>query len=267
VALDLADLLARDPGDQAQFRYGTVVAANTNGTVVVALGGAQVTLPHLKHYVPTVNHNVLVLQQGQRLVVIGAFVPTAGVTVPDPPAPTPSQPAPKPPAPSTKTRITKTFLAGQTGCFRGGKWRTDTANQPHQGDWQGAYGRNTGAWFYGNSIASTLAGSKVIAAKIYMRRLSGGQFGSQAATLYTTPHPTRPGGSPTLLGSGTDLQGIPVGGSGWYSFPLALAQQYSAGTAKGLACWVNADDPYIVFAGLGDSRSSGALQLTYDKAS
>lgn len=264
MALDLADVLSSDPAASAGMLIGTVTVANTDGTVMVAIGGAEVLLHHLRDYTPAVNHNVLILRQGQRLFVIGAFVPAAATTTPDAPAPTPSQPPPTKPKPPTRTKVTKTFTASGTGCFRGGKWRTDTRDQPHQGDWNGAFGRNTGAWFYGSSMATTMRGAKVLSASIYMRRLSGGVFGAVSPTVYTTPHPSKPSGAPTLLGSGVDLHSMAVNTSGWFTFPVSLAQQFSDGTAKGLACWVNADDPYMAFAGLRDSRSTGALRITYE---
>lgn len=263
MALELADLFP-DPGSSAGLLIGTVTQANTDGTVVVAIGGAELTLRHLQSYVPAINHNVLITRQGQRLYVLGAFVPATVTTNPDPPAPTPSQPPPTKPKPPTRTRVTRTFTAASTGCFRGGKWRTDTGNQPHQGDWNGAFGRNTGAWFYGGAIASALRGAEVLSAQIYMRRLSGGEFAARQASIYTTPHKTRPAGAPTLLGSPATLDGLAVNRSGWLSFPVSFAQQLSDGTAFGLACWVNADDPYLVFASLSETRSTGALRITYE---
>ena len=72
---------------------------------------------------------------------------------------------------------TQTFLATATGCYRGGKWRTDNI-RPHQGDW-GNYGNNTGAWFYGTGIRSALKGAQVLSAKIYLKRVRGGVFAGQ----------------------------------------------------------------------------------------
>jgi hypothetical protein len=83
--------------------------------------------------------------------------------------------------------------------------------------------------------------------------------------VYTTPHPKRPGGAPTLLSPSADLHSMAVSTASWLSFPVSLAQKFSDGFAYGLACWVNADDPYMVFANLTSSRSSGALRLTYKK--
>jgi hypothetical protein len=49
------------------------------------------------------------------------------------------------------------------------------------------------------------------------------------------------------------------------TLPTALAQAFVDGTAFGLACWVNADDPYMVFASIADARDSGAISITYKK--
>jgi hypothetical protein len=263
--INLAELLAPQ-GDPVAIKRGTVTLAPGTGVVTVAVNGTDLVLPHLRGYVPAVDDSVIILAMGQSWVVVDAYTnPSQPVAPRGTPAPAPSQPKPTPPPPDTKTTVTTTFLAASTGCFRSGKWRTDTGNQPHQGDWNGAYGRNKGAWFYGTAIRSALAGSDVIKAEIYMKRISGGVYGSVSPTIYTTPHATRPAGDMTLLGSGTDLHSMAVDTAGWFTFPTSLAQQYSDGSAYGLACWVNADDPYMAFANLTTSRSSGALRLTYQK--
>lgn len=253
-------------GRGPQLLTGTVTAAPGAETVTVSVAGTELVLPYLRAYVPAVNDTVVVLAQGQRWIVLDAYTQAADPPTPRPPAPAPSQPKPKPPTPPIVTQLTKTFTATGTGCFRGGSWRRDTDDQPHQGDW-GGFGRNTGAWFYGRSIATTLAGATVVKAEIRMSRLRGGQYGPQAPTVFTTPHPSRPAGTPTLLGSGTDLRSIAVDRAEWLPFPLALAQQFSDGTAFGLACKVPADDPYMAFASRNDARDTGALRLTYKKVS
>jgi hypothetical protein len=264
--LSLPDVLRANAG--ATWQTGTVIVAAGTGVVVVSVGGSELTLPHLRGYAPAVNDAVLVLQQGGRRVVVDAFTNPADPIAPrnsGAPAPAPTQPKPKPPAPKpTVVTGVKSFAATATGCFRGGKWRTDTS-QPHQGDWGGAYGRNTGAWFYGTQIKTSLAGATVTKAEMYMVRLSGGVYGGVSPTVFTTPHPSRPAGAPTLQGGGSVLTAQSVSTRRWVSLPTALAQAMVAGTAYGLACFVNADDPYGVYASLADSRSSGLLRITYRK--
>jgi hypothetical protein len=255
------------PGQRANYLLGTVTATPGTGVVSVDIGGGSLTLPHLRGYAPAVNDTVVVLAQGERAVVLDAYtnpadpVPARNAGAP---APVPSQPKPKPPVVAKPVTVTRTFSATATGCFRGGKWRTDTSNQPHQGDWNGAFGRNTGAWFYGTQIAAALAGATVIKARMRLIRLDGGVYGSAAPTMSTHTSKSRPAGALSLSGA-TTLAGQAVGTSRWVDLPLSLGQALSNGSGYGLACNVAADDPYIVYAGLSDSRSSGALQITYRK--
>jgi hypothetical protein len=261
VAVRLEQLL-RDPG--AGVVLGSVTTTPGNGTVGVSVAGSDLVLPHLRGYTPAINDSVVILAQGRRMVVLDAYVNPSDPVVPRTPAPAPSQPKPKPPAPKPVVNVTQTFTAKATGCFRSGSWRTDT-RAPHQGDWNGAYGRNTGAWFYGTQIRAALAGATVLKAKVYMVRLSGGVYGTVSPTIYTTPHASQPSGSPTLQGGGTSIGGLAVNSRGWISLPLALAQALANGSAYGLACFVASDSPYAAYAALADSRSSGAIQLTYKK--
>jgi len=251
--------------EETSVSLATIIATPGDGTVVASVGGTELTVPHTIHYVPGVNDVAILLQQGNRRYAIGALTNPAAPVTPRSTAPAPSQPKPTKPVPPTPkpTTVVRTFTATSLACFRGGKWRTDTS-RPHQGDW-GGYGRNTGAWFYGTQVRAALKGAEVIGAKWYCARVDGGQYGSEQPTVYTMPHASKPSGTPTLLGSGSTLAGLPVNTKRWLSFPLALAQQMSDGTANGIAAWINADDPYIVFGSLSDSRSSGALQLTYRK--
>lgn len=267
VSSRLAELLSpRGKAGSVRLELGTVTAAPGTDEVTVQVGGSQLVLPYLRSYAPAVNDSVVIAVQGQRWIVVDAYAQAADPPAPRPPAAAPSQPPPKPPTPPVVTQVTRTFNATGTGCFRDGKWRTDTDNQPHQGDW-GSYGRNTGAWFYGRQIATTLAGATVVKAEVRIRRLRGGQYGPQSPTVFTTPHRSKPSGAPTLLGSGTDLRAIAVDRAEWVPLPLSLAQQFSDGTAFGLACKVSADDPYMAFASLNDARDTGALRLTWKKVS
>jgi hypothetical protein len=263
MAVKLADLL-RDPG--ARLRIAQVTDTPGDGTITVLLDGSELTIPHALNYSPGVNDSAIVLADGMRRVAIGAYTNPSSPVAPASPAVTPSQPPPKPvPKPPTTVTATKTFTAKGTGCFRNGKWRTDT-KQPHQGDWNGAFGRNTGAWFYGTGIRSALSGATVLSAQIYMKRLTGGSFGSVSPTIYGTPHASQPSGSPTLQGGGTDLTGQPVSTARWVTLPTSLAQDLVDGVSFGIACFVAADAPYAVYASLADSRQSGAIKITYRKA-
>lgn len=249
------------------FKYGTVTATPGTDVVTVNVNGTELDLPYLVGYTPKVNQTVLILAMGNRWVVQDALATPAAPTTPGIPATPPSTPPPKPPPDPTPPKVTytKTFLATATACFRDGKWRTDTSNQPHQGDWNGAYGRNTGCWFYGTQMANALAGASIIKAEVYLKRIGGGEYGTKNATMWTHTHKSKPSGAPNLLISDTLAQGVAVNSTRWCVFSNSLAAQLATGAAFGLACWVNADAPYMVFANLSSSRSSGALRITYRK--
>jgi len=262
MALRLADILQK-PG--VLFEIGTIDQAPGDGTVVVSIGGTDITLPHMRSYVPAINDSVVILTQGQRRIVLDAYVNPADPITPRAPAPPPSQPKPKPPAPPPKPAVsTRTFLATSTACFRNGKWRTDS-NRPHQGDWDGAWGRNTGAWFYGSGIYNALHGATVLNCYIYSKRVSGGVYGAVSPTIYTMSYKSRPGGAPSLQGGSHDLPAQAVSTTKWLKFPVDFAQRLVDGSAFSIACWVNSDSPYMVFGNISDSRSSGALKITYRK--
>jgi hypothetical protein len=232
----------------------------------MSVSGSTLTLPHASNYTPKINDAALVIADEQRWIVIGAYTNpaapvTGGGTAPAPSSPTPPKPVDPTPAPTTGTRL---FLAQSTGCFRGGKWRTDTSNQPHQGDW-GGYGINTGAWFYGSQIHAALAGVTVLKAEMWLRRVSGGQYAGVQPRIWTMPHASRPAGSPTLQGGGVDVSNVAVGQARWVTLPDAYGQALAGGSANGLACYVPSSDPYAVFANLTTSRSSGAVKITYRK--
>lgn len=252
--------------DRAAVRLGVITSTPGDGTVGVTVGGTDLLLPHASNYTPRVNDSALILADEQRWIVIGAYTNPSDPVVGGGTAPVPSSPpppAPVDPAP-VKTYGTKVFLAQSTGCFRAGKWRTDTRNQPHQGDW-GGYGINTGAWFYGNQIPAALAGAAIIKVEIWLRRLPGGVYGGVQPTIWTMPHGTRPSGDPTREGGGFDAASIAVGEAKWVTLPDHYGAAMLAGTAKGLACFTAGSDPYAVFANLTTSRSSGAIRIRYRK--
>jgi hypothetical protein len=247
------------------IRTGIVTVTPTAATVTVSVNGEELDLPYLESYTPAVNDSVLVLTRGQRWVVVGNYTNPAAPVTPATPAAPPSTPTPTKPKPPTpkKTTFVRTFLANSTGCFRGGKWRTDTSNQPHQGDW-GGYGINTGAWFYGSQIKAALAGATVLKVEMYLVRIGGGQYGGITPTIWTHPHQSRPGGAPSLLSSST-VSGLAVNTKRWVGLPLSFGTALQAGTAYGTACFVAGADPYAAFANLSGARTSGALRITYSK--
>jgi hypothetical protein len=155
-----------------------------------------------------------------------------------------------------------TFTADRVQSFRGSRWRTDRS-EAIQGDW-GGYGINTGAWFYGKKITNALHGATILKFEIFMSRESGGSYAAQQPTVWLHNHESVPAGAPSLQG-GTDylLAGLAVGNSGWLTNQTWCGQALANGTSKGIACYTAGSSPYIVFSSLAQSRSSGAIRLTY----
>jgi hypothetical protein len=263
MALSLADVLATQR-DSASFVLGTVMAAWGDGTVSVNIGGTTSTLPHLRAYVPGVNDTVLVIVQGSRLIVVDAITNPADPVAPRNPAPSPSQPTPTvpySPIPTPTTQVV-TFTANSVASYRGSSWRTDRS-EPIQGDY-GGYGLNTGCWFYGTKVYDALKGAEVLGLKVYMKRVSGGDFSKRQGTIWAHNAADRPSGAPSLIGgSNYAIAGLATNTAGWVDYPTWIGQAFSDGNAKGIACYIGSSTPYIVYASLASSRSSGALQFTY----
>jgi len=261
MTLEIENVLPMSTGG-TYYVIGTCVATPMNSTVVVNIHGTEVTLPHLRGYVPAVNDSVLVMVQGTQRIVVDA------VTNPSDPignregAPIPTQPTPTQPISpiSLETVSTRTFVALATADYANGAWRTDT-RQPHQGD--SGNGLNTGVWFYGRGINTALNGSTVTSAKIYLRRTAGGVYTSIAPTVYLVTQATKPDVAPTLIGSPVTLSPIPYDSEGWIDLPVDFVQQLANGNAFGLAVYSPTANPYMAFSSLAERRQSGALQITY----
>jgi hypothetical protein len=263
MALTLADVLAPQ-GDRASFVLGTVMATPGTGVVVVSIDGSSVTLPHLRGYAPAVNDVVMVVAQGSRRIVVDAITNPSDPTTPRGQAPDPSQPTPTPPISPTPapTVQTVTFTANDVASYRGSNWRTDRT-EAIQGDY-GGYGLNTGCWFYGTKIYDGLQGAEILGLKLYMVRASGGDFAKRQGTIWAHDHASQPSGAPSLIAS-TDynIGGLATNTAGWLDYPAWVGQLLADGGAKGIGCYIGSSTPYIVYASLADSRSSGALQFTY----
>jgi hypothetical protein len=263
MSLSLADVLATQP-DSSSFVLGTTVATPGSGVVGVNIGGSTVTLPHLRGYAPALNDVVVVMTQGSRRVVVDAITNPGDTITPRADAPAPTQPTPIPivspvPVPSTHT---VTFTANRAVSYRGSSWRTDRS-EPIQGDY-GGYGLNTGCWFYGTKIHDALQGAEVIGLRIYLSRVSGGDFAKRQGAFYVHNHTDQPAGAPSLQSdTGYTVGGLATNTSGWVDYPTWVGQRLSDGTARGIACYISSSTPYIVYASLASSRSSGALQFTY----
>lgn len=154
--------------------------------------------------------------------------------------------APVPVAPAAGGgRVTNTFTAIDSGSYQSGYgWRINDV-------WSSA--SNYGAWFYGNKIRDTIPDSAlIVSAEVFLPspdRLTGARpFGRH-------PHPSKPGGAPTVTATST----LP-GTSGWVSIPTSLIDHLKVndgGLGFDLGGW-------NIWAGTQRDGQSGAVRVTYD---
>lgn len=237
--------------------HGTVTATGATTLDVSVPGHGTVTLPFLKSYAsPTIGDAVAIAWHGtsRRGVIVGELstAPTSpSGSVPVPPAP-----------PSTPVSGMTTFPARAVGTYRSGEWRTDDNGDVIQGTPPSGGGANEGAWFYGGSPRSTLAGATVTSASIYLGRTSGGVYAAQACHLQRVTDDNRPAGALTFVGS-VDNVSLTVGQEGWFPLATAIAQDIvTSGGSVGISA---PSGPYMRMYGLSKSGSAGALRIAWER--
>jgi hypothetical protein len=235
---------------------GTAESTVSSGQATVRVGDTSVVAEVVRGLSLAVGDVVLIARQGSRMWVTALLYTTA------PPAPEiPNDPAP-PPKPATVTGtlvVTPTY----TGTFRDGKWRTDDPDV-FQGRFGGsAFGRNTGAAFYGTKPQS-LSGAAVTKATIRVRRLEAGVYGSQTATLWLVTQASKPAGAPTRTSSTTGPS-LAINRETTFTIPDSWAQAMVDGTSGGLAVHVDADSPYMQFAGRASWSPAWTLSITWSR--
>lgn len=180
---------------------------STPHTIRVRLADGTITaaLPYLGWWVPRVNDVAWMIRQGPALYPLGAIAPAATVTSPHrhaaadvdgtviPDAPPPPVPAGPPPAPPTVRTIGITPV--DMAYWSSFGWKADDLVQGGP--------NNRAFWFYGDQIAQAKGSGTIVAASIYVQRVSGshGVNGGANLRLALHPHATRPGSGATPLGS------------------------------------------------------------------
>jgi hypothetical protein len=133
----------------------------------------------------------------------------------------------------------------ETRSWTGAAWRSDT-DDVRQGEYGGAT-NHTGCAFYGTSLAG-LAGATVTAARVHVRRISGGSLAAQTTTLWTVTEATRPVGAPSLVDSATG-PALAVGDWTVFTIPTGWAQDLADGVVGGLGLCSASGTPYVRTAG------------------
>jgi hypothetical protein len=241
----------------------------TTTSVLVDIGGVQSTVRITLGLNILVGDNLLIARNGSQRFVIGILAPPPAIPPPLPPpviggkVPPVSDPAPAPkPAYTTGTLVVS---ATQTATYRSGTWRTDqgpasATNYTWQGRSSGSsYGIQTGCAFYGTT-AQSLTGATVTKATVVIRRRNGGSYSARTPTLRLITQTARPGGAPTLNET-TSGPSIEIDDEIVFDLPIAWGQALVDGTRGGIATFISADDPYMVFSGIGTYSAAWTLTL------
>lgn len=241
---------------------GTVASVPSNSsTIIVTTALGSIAAGWVAAYTPTVGDAVWITWLGSTPLVLGKRGKTG---TPAAPTPSPPPPSPPPPPPQIVTGTT-TFTAVGSGTYRSGEWLDNGISNGNvmQGDY--GFGANSGAWFTGGRPHATLSGATITRAQVWLARTQGGTYAAQTVHLSRVTNNTRPGGALTFDASHTyNGISIPVGGSGWYTIPVALAQSL---VDSGGSLGVTSSDPYIRLYGVDNNGSAGALKLTWKRSS
>jgi hypothetical protein len=234
---------------------GTAQSTVSSGQATVLIGDTVVIVDVVRDLTLAVGDVVLIARQGSRMWATARLY-TAAPSVPV----NDTAPPPKPVTISGRLVVAPVY----TGSFRGGSWRTDDLDV-FQGRFGGSsFGRNTGAVFYGGAPRS-LAGSTVTHASIRVKRLEAGVYGSQTATLWLVTQSTKPAGAPTRTSSTTGPSLAINATNNAFTIPDSWAQAMVNGTSGGLAVHVDADSPYMQFAGKASWSSAWTLTISWTK--
>jgi hypothetical protein len=247
---DLAETLQDAIPEATRLRTAVVRATGGSGrAITVNLDGTDLNVPRLLGWTPYVGDIVLLVGSNGFWYALGSLSAQQSA----PPVVVP--PIPVVP-PSGGSSGTASFQAIDSGSWRNGGWRGDTANVI-QGDWT-SNGINSGLWFYGDSIKATLAGKIVSGARLYVPRISGGVFGAQTATIARHDRATK-AGNPSWWGVAGSIS-LAVNTQGWA--PLE-ASQIQALVTDGGGLGLQANSPYFVANSISGDRQSGTLQIDW----
>lgn len=243
---------------------GTVSSIPANSyTVNVSTSAGTVAANWVASYTPVVSDIVYLGCFGTAPIIVGkqgksgTGGPVLGVS---PPALLPT-----PPSIIRPSIGISTFPASSVGTYQAGKGWLDPAisnGNVMQGDPGG--GVCDGAFFYGGTVASTLAGVTVVSARIYLGRGEGGAAGLWSAWLSRVTNLTQPAGALTFSGS-TVTQALAPGREGWFEPAGLTALAQSVVDSDGSIGVVGAGHAYMRLYGLAQSGAAGTLEITWTR--
>jgi hypothetical protein len=226
------------------------VTAFTGGasTCTVSINGTNYTAHRVASYTPAVNDVCLVLDMAGDLYAVGALT-----TYTPPPKPA-SPPPPPPPATTTGSSL---YTATDSGTWTGayGGWNSYYGQNVYTGS--GYVPPSTGAWFYAGHTRG-VAGKTINYIRFYLppRRNAGSYNSTLTLHLYAHTAWSRGNAEPHRNTSAFSLNVGAHFGGGWISLPGSFAATLQGGGGISIA-----GDPYMGFTGVGESGSSGALQI------
>lgn len=244
----------------AQMRNAIVTGLTAErDTVVINYYGRTVTSRKVRGYVPSVGDVVKVFDDGGSTLVLDSLGPNDSDAVPGGSG-EPSIPPPQPGRATTQSGVLP-LVAQSSMTWRSGQGWMTWDHDLYQGTGYG-YGPHKGLWFYGGIPQTSLAGAIVTACSLYVpRRDGGGDYAAQTVHVFDHGYASRPAGDPAM---GAERQSVSLGrGEGaWIDIAPDVGQALVDGTISGFGI---ANDPYVVVSGVGNSSSSGALQIAWRK--
>lgn len=235
-ALDAAPIVL---GPAGSFPLQGTISAIDAGSSVTVLGDdghSYAGRPYLLGYTPSIGHLVALDAAGR---VLGRLSTIAG-------APDPSIVPPSPVGGGDASSGVAYFSADDSGSYQGGWWTSKVYYSLN----------NLGAWFYGTKIRDTLAGATAVdGCQIYLpvEHASGSN-----AQLGIHPHPTKPGGAPSV--SGASAVAATVSAPGWYPLRTDIAQYLIDNAGGGVSTY---GAGYRIFSGRAENVDSGRLAIAW----
>lgn len=250
---DFADVKVNVSGRGALT--GMAASTVSSGLASVKVGDVSISAQVARGLTLAVGDPVLLVRAGSKYVVTSLLATTAPVGPEDPaPAPTPNP---------TSTSGTLTITPVETRTYRPSSWTQTGDDSVYQGEY-GGYGLNQGVAFYGSKPRS-LSGATVTSATIAVRRIRGGAYAAQTATLRLVTQSTRPSGAPTLTSTTTGPSLAVDSTNSTFTIPTAWAQAMVDGTAGGLAVYDADGSPYMKFAGRGDWSGAWSMRINWTR--
>lgn len=234
---------------------GMAASTVSSGFATIKVGDTSISAQVVRGLTLAVGDPVLLVRAGSKYVVSGLTTASTPTSPEDPDV----APAPNP----GNTNGTLIVSPIETKTYRPSSWTQTGDDSVYQGEY-GGYGLNQGCVFYGTKPRS-LSGATVTSATVAVRRIRGGAYAAQTATLRLMTNATRPSGAPTLTSSTTGPTLAVDATNNSFTVPTSWVQAMVDGTAGGLAVYDADGSPYMKFAGRGDWSGAWVLKINWTR--